>query len=38
MCTKLKNLTLKDEHRLEMFENRALRRIFGPTREEESRG
>jgi hypothetical protein len=28
------SLTLKKEHRLRVFENRVLRRIFGPTREE----
>jgi hypothetical protein len=28
------SLTLREEHRLRVFENRALRRIFGPTREE----
>jgi len=27
-------LTLNEEHRLRMSENRALRRIFGPKREE----
>jgi hypothetical protein len=27
-------LTLKEEHRLRMFENRVLRRIFGPKRDE----
>jgi hypothetical protein len=26
--------TLRDEYRLRMFENRVLRRIFGPTRDE----
>jgi hypothetical protein len=26
--------TLKEEHRLRVFENRVLRRIFGPTRDE----
>jgi hypothetical protein len=26
--------TLKEEHRLRVFENRVLRRIFGPKREE----
>jgi hypothetical protein len=26
------SLTLKDEHRLRVFENRLLRRIFGPNR------
>jgi hypothetical protein len=28
-------LTLKEEHRLRVFENRVLRRIFGPKREED---
>jgi hypothetical protein len=28
------SLTLKEEHRLRMFENRVLRRIFGPKRDE----
>jgi hypothetical protein len=27
-------LTLKEEHRLKVFENRVLRRIFGPKRDE----
>jgi hypothetical protein len=27
-------LTLREEHRLRMFENRVLRRIFGPKRNE----
>jgi hypothetical protein len=27
-------LTLREEHRLRAFENRVLRRIFGPTRDE----
>jgi hypothetical protein len=27
-------LTLREEHRLRIFENRLLRRIFGPEREE----
>jgi len=27
-------LTLKEERRLRVFENRALRRVFGPNREE----
>jgi hypothetical protein len=30
----LVSLTLREEHRLRVFENRALRRIFGPKREE----
>jgi hypothetical protein len=29
------SLTLKEEHRLRIFENRVLRRIFGPKREED---
>jgi hypothetical protein len=29
------SLTLREEHRLTVFENRVLRRIFGPKREEE---
>jgi hypothetical protein len=28
------SLTLTEEHRLRVFENRVLRRLFGPTREE----
>jgi hypothetical protein len=28
------SLTLREEHRLRVFENRLLRRIFGPTRDE----
>jgi hypothetical protein len=28
------SLTLREEHRLRVFENRVLRRIFGPEREE----
>jgi hypothetical protein len=28
------SLTLKEEHRLRMFENRVLRRLFGPKRDE----
>jgi len=31
-------LTLRDEHRLRVFENRVLRRIFGPKREEVAEG
>jgi hypothetical protein len=31
-------LTLRDEHRLRMFENRVLRRIFGPKRDEVTGG
>jgi hypothetical protein len=29
------SLTLREEHRLRGFENRVLRRIFGPKREED---
>jgi hypothetical protein len=29
------SLTLKEEHRLKVFENRVLRKIFGPKREED---
>jgi hypothetical protein len=29
-------LTLREEHRLRVFENRVLRRIFGPKRDEEA--
>jgi hypothetical protein len=28
------SLTLREEHRLDVFENRVLRRIFGPKRDE----
>jgi hypothetical protein len=28
------SLTLREEHRLKVFENKVLRRIFGPEREE----
>jgi hypothetical protein len=28
------SLTLREEHRLRVFENRILRRIFGPKRDE----
>jgi hypothetical protein len=28
------SLTLREEHRLRVFENRVLRKIFGPTRDE----
>jgi hypothetical protein len=31
---KLKSLTLREEHRLRVFENRVLRRIFGPKKDE----
>jgi hypothetical protein len=30
-------LTLREEHRLRVYENRELRRIFGPKREEVAR-
>jgi hypothetical protein len=30
MGVKLGSLTLRKEHRLRMFENRVLKRIFGP--------
>jgi hypothetical protein len=30
------SLTLREEHRLSVFENRALRKIFGPKREEDA--
>jgi hypothetical protein len=30
---KTSSLTLREEHRLKVFENRVLRRIFGPDRE-----
>jgi len=30
-------LTLREEHRLGVFENRVLKRIFGPKRDEETR-
>jgi hypothetical protein len=29
------SVTLKEEHRLRMFENRALKKIFGPNRDEQ---
>jgi hypothetical protein len=32
------SLTLREEHRLRVFENRVLRRIFGPNRDELMRG
>jgi hypothetical protein len=32
------SLTLREEHRLRVFENRVLRRIFGPKREEVAGG
>jgi hypothetical protein len=38
MVVKLGSLTLREEHRLRMFENRVLRRIFGPKRDEMTGG
>jgi hypothetical protein len=32
------SLTLREEHRLRVFEDRVLRRIFGPNRDEEIGG
>jgi hypothetical protein len=32
------SLTLREEHRLRVFENRMLRRIFGPKRDEVTGG
>jgi hypothetical protein len=32
------SMTLREEHRLSVFENRVLRRIFGPKRNEEIGG
>jgi hypothetical protein len=32
------SLALREEHRLKMFENRVLRRIFGPKRDETTGG
>jgi hypothetical protein len=32
------SLTLRQEHKLRVFENRVLRRIFGPKRDEVTRG
>jgi hypothetical protein len=32
------SLTLREEHELRVFENRELRRIFGPKRDEETGG
>jgi hypothetical protein len=34
MGVKLMSLTLREEHRLRVFETRGLRRIFGPKRDE----
>jgi hypothetical protein len=33
-CETWSSLTLREEHRLRVFENRVLRRIFGPRRDE----
>jgi hypothetical protein len=38
MGVKLWSLTLREEHRLRVFENRVLRRIFGSKREEVTGG
>jgi hypothetical protein len=38
MGVKLGLLTLREEHRLRVFENRVLRRIFGPKRDEVTGG
>jgi hypothetical protein len=35
---KIWSLTLREEHRLSLFEKRVLRRIFGPMRDEETGG
>jgi hypothetical protein len=32
--TEIWSVTLREEHRLRVFENRVLRRIFGPKRDE----
>jgi hypothetical protein len=32
------SLTLREKHRVRVFENRVLRRIFGPKRDEVARG
>jgi hypothetical protein len=34
VCCETWSLTLREEHRLRVFENRVLRRIFGPKRDE----
>jgi hypothetical protein len=36
MGVKLGSLTLREERRLRVFENRVLRRIFGPKTDEET--
>jgi hypothetical protein len=38
MGVKTWSLTLREEHRLRVFENRVLRRIFGPKRDEVTGG
>jgi hypothetical protein len=38
MGVKLVLMTLREEHRLKVFENRLLRRIFGPKRKEVTGG
>jgi hypothetical protein len=38
MGVKLLSLTLREEHRLRVFENRVLKRIFGPKRDEVTGG
>jgi hypothetical protein len=39
VCKGIKlGLTLRDEHRVRMFENRVLRRIYGPERKEVAGG
>jgi hypothetical protein len=38
MGVKLVSLTLREEHRLRVYENRVLRRIFGPKREKVTGG
>jgi hypothetical protein len=35
---KTSSLTIREEHRLKVFENRVLRRIFGPKRDEVTGG
>jgi len=37
VCTETWSLTLREERRLQVFENRVLRRIFGPKRDEVTR-
>jgi hypothetical protein len=38
MGAELRSLTLREEHRLKVYENRVLRRIFGPRRDEVAGG